>query len=158
MGETKTTDVILSEENAKALDASIAEKDKTIADQAKAIAAHEATIADQAKTIEEHEAAITELQNTIDEKTAAIIDQSAALKKLQAGKQEITVKEKKPEAKKKAELPKEPVEFEGKKYRFRFASFYYKAVRYEAQDVAIDPEKIAEILEDKTQTILIEVF
>lgn len=117
-----------------------------------------ATIATQAQIIEDQQKKMTDLENTIDEKTAEIIDLSAEIKKLQSGNQEISVKEKKPEPRKKVELPKEPVEYDGKKYRFRFAAFHYKAIRYEAQDVALDEKLIAEILSDKNQTLLKEIF
>lgn len=115
------------------------------------------TVASQAKTIEDQQAKITDLETKLDEKMVEIIDQAAELKKLQAGKSGDFVKEKKPEPKKKVVMP-EPIEFEGKKYRFRFAAFYYKATRYEAQDVAIKENLIAEILADKNQTLLAEVF
>ena len=135
----------------------------TIAEQKATIEAHEKTIADQKATIEEYEQALSDRDSEISRLTSQMAEKDEALQKhksiiakLSAGKPEEKEETAKP--KKTARIPNEPVEHEGKKYRFKFPAFYFKAIRYEAQDAALDDELIGKIIAEKGQTILIEVY
>lgn len=50
------------------------------------------------------------------------------------------------------------VQIGGSEYKFRYRAFYFKAVRYTAEDAATKSELLQQIIADKGQTILKELF
>lgn len=119
-------------------------EEETIAQLRDTIAAHEKTIDAQQEKIDRQELAIESLTH----KNEQLLSLTGKTAVEAAPKVE----------KKKPELPAEPVAVDGKKYRFAFAAFYFKAVRYEAKDAALDTRLLKEILADKGQAILKEVY
>lgn len=92
--------------------------------------------------------------------TIANRDQTIADLKIKNERLMTMIGAKQPEAKE-AEKPKRTrpeVEIDGRNYRFRFGAFAFKGIHYEASDVAIDEKLLKEILADKGQSILKQIF
>lgn len=118
-------------------------------------ASEEATVnpleAENAQLLEENE----QQRNVIAEQSKTISELLERLKS-QTGSDTIELKT----TVKKVEKPviPAPVKFDGKQYKFKFAAFYFKGERLVSEDVAIDPEKLQEILNEPGQGILYQIF
>lgn len=98
---------------------------------------------------------IESLKNVIKEQSKTISELSERLKS-QTGSDTIELKT----TVKKVEKPAipAPVKVGGKQYKFKFAAFYFKGERLVSEDVAINPEKLQEILNEPGQGILYQIF